>query len=159
MTEKRPAGPRFPTARGSGTLARRFARYWSPEGSAPKPGRRMTAPKGGARQEREALRGACGSCSIQIRRRPPLDQQVGSPARTARRQTHQSDIVIHASTLLRSGYIAQQERSRTKRPYEYGRGPGDAPGAVWLKDPCGPEIRRPNSEVRKKAETRNPKNS
>ena len=129
-TEKRQAGLRVPIERGSGNLARRSARYWSREGSAPKPGMRMTAPKGAARPEQEALRGACGSCSIQLRRRPSLDQQVGSPARTARRQTHQSDIVFHALTLPPRGYIAQQERSRSEYPREYGRAPGDGPGAV-----------------------------
>jgi hypothetical protein len=72
---------------------------------------------------------------------------VGSPARTARRQTHQSDIVIHAFTLHPSGYITQQERSRTRRPRKYGRAPGDAPGRA--------EIRKPITENRRKSEGRN----
>ena len=159
MTETRLAGPRFPTARGSGNLARRSSRDWCPPGSAPRPGRRITAPKQGARPWQEALRCVCGCCSIRARRRPTLDQQVGSPARTARRHTHQSDIVFHAYTLRRSGYIAQQERLRTKRPASTEGVPGMPRGAVWLKDSCGPETRRPNSEDRKKAETRNPKTS
>ena len=155
MSERRPAGPRVPTARGSADLAGRSARDWCPAGSAPKPGRRLTAPKGGARPEREALRCACGSCSIQIRRRPTLDQQVGSPARTARRQTHQSDIVIHAFTLHPSGYITQQERSRTRRPCGYGRGPGDPPGGGLAERPVRPL--NPNAELRRPKEGRDPK--
>jgi hypothetical protein len=100
---------------------------------------------------------ACAACSIQIRRKPSLDQQVGSPARTARRQTHQSDVVFHATTLLRSGYLRQQERSRTPLPHKYGRPPGASPGPVWLEGQSGPEIRSPKAETRRKSESRNTK--
>ena len=157
MTGKRSAGPRSPTARGSGNLARRSSRDWCLRGPAPKPGRRTIAPIRGARPWQEALKCACGCCSIRARRKPTLDQQVGSPARTARRHTHQSDIVFHAYTLRRSGYLAQQERSRTKRPCGYGRGPGDAPGGglaerpVWPLDPKA-ELRRPKEGRDQKSE-------
>jgi len=127
MTEGRPPAPTSPKGRHFGNLARRSARDWFPVGSGPKPGWGITAPKGAARLERESLSVACDSCSIRVRRRPSLDQPLGCPTRTARRQTHQSDIVFHASTLRRSGYLAQHERSRIRRPPKYGPPTGDAP--------------------------------
>ena len=113
-SETRSAEPRPLIARGRAGPARRSARDRCP--GAPQPEyqrRRTTAPKqGGSAAAREACRCACGCCSIRIRRRPSLDQQMGSATRGARYQTQQSDIVIHAITLLPSRYLLQHERSR-----------------------------------------------
>ena len=113
-------------------LARRSATGRFPEGAAP--GRasasKQQRTRPGARPARKALICVCGYCSIQIRRRPSLDQQVGCATRGARHQTHQSDVVFHAFNLCERGET-QPERIRTAAsPVDYGRPPGAAPGPV-----------------------------
>src|ERR1035438_3273106 len=90
----------------------------------------LAAPRGEGLAEREVLRWLCGLCSIQIRRRPSLDQRVGGAPATARHPTQQSDKVVHPFSLSEAGLYTTGANTENAPRLITKNLPGAAPGSV-----------------------------